>query len=484
VISSVRTEGRAFTDFHNVYPSVDLAKMEALRACEYTRLDDQSHVYLDYTGAGLYATSQVRDHLAMLNGCVLGNPHSINPTSNAASEFARQARETVLEFFNASTEDYTVVFTANASGALKLVGEAYPFGSDSRLLLTVDNHNSVNGIREFAREKATVTYVPVVAPDLRVELPALQGQLKRIAPGSNSLFAYPAQSNLSGVQHPLEWIALAKEQGWDVLLDAAAFVPTNRLDIDRWQPDFVSVSFYKMFGYPTGIGCLIARRSALARLRRPWFAGGTIDIASVSVDAHELNPDEAGFEDGTIDFLGLPAIEIGLRYLNEVGIDVVHNRVGALTGWLLTQLTALQHFNGAPLIRIYGPTTLIARGGTVSFNVLTRDGQVMDYHLVEAAAADWNISLRGGCFCNPGASEVALGLTPSMLQPVFERARGAVFERTRQRHEWGMVRVSTGIATTLSDIDHLIQFLRIFTRDVDSCVDASGVGADRSWRSG
>ena len=167
----------------------------------------------------------------MLNRCVLGNPHSINPTSNAASEFARQARESVLEFFNASTEDYTVVFTANASGALKLVGEAYPFGSDSQLLLTVDNHNSVNGIREFARAKATpVTYVPVVAPDLRVDLPALREQLKRIAFGSNSLFAYPAQSNLSGVQHPLGWIALAKEQGWDVLLDAAAFVPTNRLD--------------------------------------------------------------------------------------------------------------------------------------------------------------------------------------------------------------------------------------------------------------
>jgi selenocysteine lyase/cysteine desulfurase len=284
-------------------------------------------------------------------------------------------------------------------------------------------------------------------------------------PGSSSLFAYPAQSNLSGVQHPLGWIAQAKERGWDVLLDAAAFVPTNRLDIDRWQPDFVSVSFYKMFGYPTGIGCLIARRSALERLRRPWFAGGTIDIASVGVDAHELIPDEAGFEDGTINFLGLPAIEIGLRYLRKVGIDVVHDRVQAITGWLLAQLTALQHTNGAPLVRIYGPTTLHARGGTVSFNLLTRDGQVMDYHLVEAAAADWHISLRGGCFCNPGASEVALGLTPSMLQPVFERARGAVLERTRQRHEWGMVRVSTGIATTPSDIDHLIQFLRIFTPD-------------------
>jgi selenocysteine lyase/cysteine desulfurase len=85
---------------------------------------------------------------------------------------------------------------------------------------------------------------------------------------------------------------------------------------------------------------------------------------------------------------------------------------------------------------------------------------VVDYHLVEATAAEWNISLRGGCFCNPGASEAALGLTPTMLRPVFEGTREAVLKRSRQRHEWGMVRVSTGIATTLADIDHLVQFLR------------------------
>ena len=52
------------------------------------------------------------------------------------------------------------------------------------------------------------------------------------------------------------------------VLDASAFVPTNRLDLARWKPDFVSLSFYKMFGYPTGIGALIARRDALAKLRR------------------------------------------------------------------------------------------------------------------------------------------------------------------------------------------------------------------------
>ena len=88
-----------------------------------------------------------------------------------------------------------------------------------------------------------------------------------------------------------------------MLLDAAAFVPTNRLDLEAVQPDFVIVSFYKMFGYPTGVGCLLARHDALARLARPWFAGGTVNFATVQARAHLLSPGEAGFEDGTLNYL-------------------------------------------------------------------------------------------------------------------------------------------------------------------------------------
>ena len=105
-------------------------------------------------------------------------------------------------------------------------------------------------------------------------------------PRRRGLFAYPAQSNFSGVQHPLRWIETAHEHGYDVLLDAAAYVPSNRLDLSVVKPDFVPVSWYKVFGYPTGVGCLIARREALGRLRRPWFAGGSVYMASVQGDWH------------------------------------------------------------------------------------------------------------------------------------------------------------------------------------------------------
>src|SRR5581483_9134144 len=155
-------------------------------------------------------------------------PHSLNPTSRATTELVERARRSVLDFFHASPDEYDVIFTANASQALKLVGEAYPFQSGGQFLLLFDNHNSVNGIREFARAKgASFTYLPVMAPDLRVEEELLSLFLEQSRQSAHRLFAYPAQSNFTGVQHPLEWIEQAQARGWHVLLDAAAFVATN-----------------------------------------------------------------------------------------------------------------------------------------------------------------------------------------------------------------------------------------------------------------
>jgi molybdenum cofactor sulfurtransferase len=267
------------------------------------------------------------------------------------------------------------------------------------------------------------------------------------------------------VQHPLEWIEAAHARGWDVLLDAAAFAPTNRLDLRRHRPDFVSLSFYKMFGYPTGVGCLMARRDALARLRRPWFAGGAVLAASVGGDAHFLAPAEAGFEDGTVNYLGLPAVSIGLRHLAAVGIDGVHTRVECLTRWLLSELLALRHANGSPLVRVYGPADTERRGGTVALNLLDRAGRVVDDRVVTRLARARGISLRTGCFCNPGAAEAAFGVSMSALRAVFASAEFPGRDRLLTDvglESDGAVRVSFGIASNAADAEAFMDFARSF----------------------
>lgn len=460
----------SYEQFRCAYPAFETTKLlDELRSREYGRLDRLDQIYLDYTGGGLYAESQLRDHMALLSDHVFGNPHSHNPTSQAMTDLVERARRCVLEFFNASAEEYVAIFTANASAALKLVGEAYPFSPGDHYLLTFDNHNSVNGIREFARARgATFTYLPISPPELRIDPATLAHHLELARPGAHNLFAFPAQSNFSGVQHPLEMIEQAHAKSWDVLADCAAFAPSNRLDLGRWHPDFVPLSFYKMFGYPTGIGCLLARKTALAKLRRPWYAGGTITISSVQGDGYYLAEGEAGFEDGTINYLGLPAVEIGLRHILSIGIDVIHERVACLTGWLLACVGALHHSNGRTLIQIHGPANLHARGGTITTTFLDVDGHPIDDRRVEELANRAHISLRTGCFCNPGAGEVAHGLTAHEMQQFFGHARPVSFQELRRvmEEKYGKsisaVRVSTGLASNFADVFRFLQFARTF----------------------
>jgi selenocysteine lyase/cysteine desulfurase len=441
------------------------AVVDELRATEYRRIDDAGEVYLDYTGGSLYAECQLEEHMRQLREGVYGNPHSVNPTSSASTRLVEQAREAVLAFFNAPPEEYECIFTPNATGALRLVGEAYPFGPDDQFLATFDNHNSVNGIREFAHARgARTAYVPMQAPELRIADDLLERYLDEGVEGGHNLFAFPAQSNFSGVKHPLEWIARAKDRGWDVIVDAAAFVPTSRLDLSVWKPDFVPVSFYKMFGYPTGIGALLARRPALARLHRPWFSGGTVVAANVQGEKYMPLSGHALFEDGTVNYVGIPAVEIGLRHLEGIGIDTVSQRVQALGSWLLDSLSAVRHSDGAEATRIYGPTTWDRRGGTISFNFLHPDGTVVDERFVDIVAAAHQISVRTGCFCNSGAGETAFSISKDTLIGAEYDAGMILDDYLRQvgMPTGGAVRVSLGLATNFADVYKFMAFAREF----------------------
>jgi selenocysteine lyase/cysteine desulfurase len=255
-----------------------------------------------------------------------------------------------------------------------------------------------------------------------------------------------------------------------VLLDAAAFVPTNRLDLSLVHPDFVSLSFYKMFGYPTGVGCLIARKKAAAKLRRPWFAGGTVLLASAHAAADEghgfaLNQGGAAFEDGTVNYLSIPAVEFGLRHIESTGIERIHERVRSLIDLLLTGLQGLHHRNGAPSIHMYGPTTNEGRGGTIAMNFFDPQGSLIHPKEIERKAGELNISLRTGCHCNPGAGETALHITEEQMATLFkakERMRIERFLHAADAMKEGAVRASLGIVSNVADVHVFLDFAEQF----------------------
>lgn len=434
----------------------------ALREREFARLAAGKQAYLDYTGSGLYGASQVQWHRDWLAERVLGNPHSENPASLASTGEVERVRDRVFRFFGADPEEYDLVFTSNASAAIKLVGEAFPFRPDSRFVMAVDNHNSIGGIREYARRAgADVTLLPL-DESLRLDDPL--GHMGEAGAGP-SLLGYPAQSNFSGVKHPLSLVREAQERGFRVFLDVAAYVPTNPFDLGAAGADFVGISFYKMFGYPTGLGALLARREALAMLERPWYAGGTVDFVSIQNDVYQLRHAGGAFEDGTPDFLGIAAVVPGLDLLEEVGMERMRRWVGGLTGQLLDGLGSLRRRDGGPAVEVYGPGDTESRGGTVAFNLLDSDGRPLPYELVEAAAGEAHVSVRGGCFCNPGAAEVAFRMPPRQTMECLEKL-GTDFTLRGFRDclggtvPVGAVRASLGVASAPEDVARLVTVLQ------------------------
>lgn len=417
-----------------------------LRRREFARLDAQRHAYLDYTGAALYGASQVRAHMALLEQGLFGNPHSDSAPSRASTEAMERARSLVLRFLDVDESTHDVVFTANTTAAVKLVAEGYPFGRDASFAVSADNHNSVLGIREYARRAGARVYVLPLDGELRLKAAVLP-------PQSKGLFAFPAQSNFSGVRHPLSLVDAAHARGFDVLIDIAAYAPCRAISLRDVPADFAALSFYKLFGYPTGVGALIARREALARLHRTWFAGGTVLYASVAADRHRLRPRHEGFEDGTPNFLGLAALDAGFGLLEEVGMPRICAHVARLTSLFLEGVASMPH------VRVYGPRDLTERGGTVAFNI-----EDVPFPLVEQRAREAGVSIRGGCFCNPGASEAAFGLDAGLASCLDGLGDDFSVERFASctHKAVGAVRASFGMATNEEDVRRALDVLASF----------------------
>lgn len=198
------------------------------------------------------------------------------------------ASSRILAHFHVSPDDYSVIFTAGSTAALKLVAEAFPWAprgpesSGSLFCYLTDSHTSVVGMRTVATAMGVIS-IPVRPEDMWLAE-------KWDAGTSNPecqlphLFCYPAQSNFSGTRYPLPWIGEVKSGRrcpvsapgqWFVLLDAASYVSTSPLDLSVHQADFIPLSFYKIFGFPTGLGALLVHNRMAPLLRKTYFGGGT-----------------------------------------------------------------------------------------------------------------------------------------------------------------------------------------------------------------
>ncbi|XP_006526274.1 molybdenum cofactor sulfurase isoform X1 [Mus musculus] len=427
-------------------------------------------------GYGLRSMSELRDQEF---GRLAGNPHSQNITSKLTHDTVEQVRYRILTHFHTTPEDYIVIFTAGSTAALRLVAEAFPWvsrspeNSGSHFCYLTDNHTSVVGMRKVAAAMS-VTSIPVKPEDMW----SAEGKDAGACDPDCQLphlFCYPAQSNFSGTRYPLSWVEEVKSGRrspvnapgkWFVLLDAASYVSTSPLDLSAHQADFIPISFYKIFGLPTGLGALLVNKHVAPLLRKGYFGGGTAAAYLAGEDFYVPRSSVAErFEDGTISFLDVIALKHGFDALEHLtgGMVNIQQHTFALVQYTHSALSSLRYLNGAPVVRIYSDSEFSSpdvQGPIINFNVLDDGGKIIGYSQVDKMASLYNIHLRTGCFCNLGACQRHLGLSDEMVKKHFQAGHvcGDDVDIIDGRPT-GSVRISFGYMSTLEDAQAFLRFI-------------------------
>ena len=344
--------------------------------------------------------------------------------------------------------------------------------SDARVSLA----QGVLGLRQFARQAkwALGSFALEDLASLSKDLSAanmIEGEVPREA--DYNLLAFPGESNFSGRQPDLSCLKSLRSK-WRILLDAAKLACSERLDLTKCGADFVVVSFYKIFGHPTGLGALICRHDA-APLLLPrsgadatgqplYFGGGT--VSSVSAFSDFVVPRAAlhqWMERGTQHFQGILVLPSQLRLLRSLGSDAQrHRHAMSLAREAFLRLQSLRHENGRSLVETFGFQER-GQGPSLALQLRYEDGSVVPYGEVARAAEKRKVLLRTGCHCNPGGCQRYLELKDQDVRHFYSTGkvcgddRGLVDGRPT-----GVVRISFGLYSTMADLDRCVELLLDF----------------------
>jgi molybdenum cofactor sulfurtransferase len=436
------------------------------------------NLYLDNASSVLYSNILLAD--LVLDTNMYSNPHSFSNESQNSTNKINEIRNKVLLSVNASSDDYECIFTSGATDSLKKVAEYFNWTDYSDFIYTIDNHTSVIGMREYALLNGSNIKVIDFSNNNIVELNSWFRPENKGKNDSNSnsnskptnLFAMPYESNFSGKKYSPDNINKIREKYGEntiFLSDTAKYISTNYLDLSDKIIDIAVISFYKMFGFPTGVGALILKKSVIKHMQRKhYFGGGTVSVSSgesdYAISRHLLHE---WFEDGSPNYLGIIALDRNLDKVINKTID--YGMISKITYDFYSLITKMKYSNGQPIFELYDVPKKNnitqtefkeQHGSIITFNLLKTDGSYIGYKEVENVCALNGIAIRTGCLCNVGACSKNLNISLSELQRNFEMGHTCGDDKDIINGKpTGAIRVSFGLNNNYSDVDRFLDFI-------------------------
>lgn len=407
-------------------------------------------------------------------GNLYGNPHSASPSSQLSSNRIEDIRLKVLQFFKADPEDFDLIFVANATAGIKMVMDVFK-GIDGGFNYGyhISAHTSLVGVRESAAVNRCLK-----DRDVEAWLSGAEEFVQdRKCP--LNLFAYPAQSNLDGRRLPMSWAHKARttanflSESYYSLLDASALVSTSQLDLNdvSTAPDFTVLSFYKIFGFPD-LGALIIRKDSGAILQeRKYFGGGTVDlvVCSPKEQWHVLKSSSLhdSLEDGTLPVHSILALDAAIDTHKTLygSMNNIARHTAYLSQRLYSGLASLKHGNSQDVCAMHShpPSLDRSQGPIVAFNLKNSRGAWVSNFEFEKLASVRKFHIRTGSLCNPGGIAESLHLEAWELRRNFSAGfRCGTENNIYSGKITGVIRVSLGAMSTMSDVESFLSFVQEF----------------------
>lgn len=374
-------------------------------------------IYLDNAASTWPKPDGVKERMAEAIEGYAANPgRGGHALAMKASKVLFQTRLQVSRLFGIKNPN-DLFFYMNATQALNQAIKGFVKPGDHVITSTVE-HNSVRRPLEYLRKTKQVelTYIE----PRENQLFDAQDFLQAIRP-ETSLIAISHASNLTGVILPIEEIGkIAKERGIAFLVDASQSAGVLPIDVEEMGIQMLAFPGHKGLYGPQGTGGLYVHSSIDLE---PLIHGGT-GSQSEAIDQPTTRPDR--YESGTANTVGLAGLLAGIQFVNEQGIEQIHQHEWGLAKKAITQLLTIDG------VEVYGPSLEVERVGVIAFNVKEADAAEVSFILDQ----QFGIATRAGFHCTPLGHQTA---------------------GTQQR---GAVRASFGAFNTEADVDALVAAIK------------------------
>lgn len=349
----------------------------------FQEVNDEPLVYLD-NAATTQKPKQVIDALVNYYENDNANVHrGVHTLAERATHAYEAAREKVRRFINASSTK-EVLLTRGTTTGLNWVAQSYGStlkAGDEIVISIMEHHSNIVPWQQVAKKTgATLKYVYLKDGKLDLE------QAYEVITENTKILAITQSSNVLGTTNPIkELAAYVHQKGGIIVVDGAQSTPHTKVDVQELDADFFAFSGHKLCG-PTGIGVLYGKESILKSISPIEFGGEMIDFVHQFESTWTDLPWK--FEAGTPNIAYAIALGAAIDYLEEIGIENIHQHEQELVNYVLPKLQAIEG------LEIYGPKSPSEHTAVIAFNL-----DKIHPHDVATALDMEGVAVRAGHHC-------------------------------------------------------------------------------------